>query len=72
MLLARPQGDAGGAVTVRSRAGRFTVPAEQADALDRFLSAETLAVADLDPDPEVALALARSLVRRGVAVPVDL
>jgi len=70
MLQTHPHGERG-AMQVRSRAGRFTVPPEQVGALDVFLDADWVTVADLDPDPETALVAARSLVRHGVAVPVD-
>ncbi|MGB7447737.1 MAG: cupin domain-containing protein [Ornithinimicrobium sp.] len=60
-----------GSVVIRSRAGRFTVPAEQTAAVAVFLGSERVTVSELDDDENVALAAARLLVRHGVAVPVD-
>jgi lysine-specific demethylase/histidyl-hydroxylase NO66 len=70
-LMLRSTESADGSLVLRSRAGRFTVPAVHSRAVTTFLGSEQVTVAELDEDVDVALAAARSLVRHGVAVPVD-
>ncbi|SOC52539.1 cupin domain-containing protein [Ornithinimicrobium cerasi] len=58
----------GGDVVVSSRAGRFGMPSASLPGLRRLLDTEAVQVGDLADDPGEALALARLLVRRGVAL----
>lgn len=61
-------GEGDDVVTVSSRAGRLPLPARQLPALRRLLPGAALRVEELAADAEEALALARTLVRHGVAV----
>lgn len=58
-----------GALAVRSRAGRFEVPAEHRPALEQLLSAGSLPVRELAASPDAARTLARTLLVEGVVVP---
>lgn len=73
-LVARPHLHAtlepaeGGRTTVRSRAGRFTVPDAVRPALERLLTGAAVTVADIADDPGRAVAEGRRWLVEGVAL----
>lgn len=72
MLDVLPGVEGGEQVILSSRAGRVTIPAAHLPAVDRLVSGEPVTVAELADaavlGPAEGLRLARTLVRRGVAV----
>lgn len=57
-----------GQLQVRSRSGRFRMPADHEAALERLLTGEPVAIGDLDADPAVALRAGRLFLRAGIAL----
>ncbi len=55
-------------VLVRSRAGRFRLPAAMKPAFDVLRTGEWMQVGHLDPDAEAALDAAKLLITRGIAI----
>lgn len=61
--------DSDGRISIRSREGSLSLPAEAADAVRRLASGDPIAVADLPGlDPESAVVVARRLLREAVLV----
>ncbi len=68
LMLQRSINSTSNELVVRSRAGRFVLSESAGPALEVLLAGGPVPIADLASDSETALALARTFVRRGIAV----